>query len=569
LGKLNYDLQDSIKDKDLLLKELADIKFALDQSSIVAITDQDGIITYVNETFCKISKYSKNELIGKTHKVVNSGYHTKEFFKEMWNTIQRGEVWKGEIKNKAKDGSFYWVKSTIVPFLDNEGKPHQYISIRQDITKQKEIEEKNFYYVHHDALTGLRNRRCFNKDLSKWITETEQMALLFLDLNRFKFVNDTLGHSIGDQILRDVAKRLSDHLNGKSELYRFGGDEFIIVIKNRTPDEVRTLANEIIKQLEEPFFHEKEKLYLGASIGVSFFPDDGNDIESLVIKADMAMYKAKKGGGHFVQFYTSDIYEEMTKTIHLEAELRQALEEEQFKLHYQPQVDISSNKIIGVEALIRWEHPVLGNISPLEFIPIAEETGLIVPITEWVLRTACRQNQRWQESGISPFIIGVNISSSLVNKDLVPMVKRILKETKLKPNYLEIELTESIMQDPKITLPILKELKELGIRISIDDFGTGYSSLAYLRQLPIDRLKIDRSFIDEMKKDNGAIVQAIIDLGTRLCLNVIAEGIETNEQLDLLTQLNCKEGQGYYFSRPLSSNEIPTVLQGTSVDNNN
>lgn len=569
MGKLNYDLQDSIKDKDLLLKELADIKFALDQSSIVAITDQDGIITYVNETFCKISKYSKNELIGKTHKVVNSGYHTKEFFKEMWNTIQRGEVWKGEIKNKAKDGSFYWVKSTIVPFLDNEGKPHQYISIRQDITKQKEIEEKNFYYVHHDALTGLRNRRCFNKDLSKWITETEQMALLFLDLNRFKFVNDTLGHSIGDQILRDVAKRLSDHLNGKSELYRFGGDEFIIVIKNRTPDEVRTLANEIIKQLEEPFFHEKEKLYLGASIGVSFFPDDGNDIESLVIKADMAMYKAKKGGGHFVQFYTSDIYEEMTKTIHLEAELRQALEEEQFKLHYQPQVDISSNKIIGVEALIRWEHPVLGNISPLEFIPIAEETGLIVPITEWVLRTACRQNQRWQESGISPFIIGVNISSSLVNKDLVPMVKRILKETKLKPNYLEIELTESIMQDPKITLPILKELKELGIRISIDDFGTGYSSLAYLRQLPIDRLKIDRSFIDEMKKDNGAIVQAIIDLGTRLCLNVIAEGIETNEQLDLLTQLNCKEGQGYYFSRPLSSNEIPTVLQGTSVDNNN
>ncbi|AIM16758.1 hypothetical protein HW35_11280 [Bacillus sp. X1(2014)] len=558
-----------MKDKDLLLKELADIKFALDQSSIVAITDQDGIITYVNETFCKISKYSKNELIGKTHKVVNSGYHTKEFFKEMWNTIQRGEVWKGEIKNKAKDGSFYWVKSTIVPFLDNEGKPHQYISIRQDITKQKEIEEKNFYYVHHDALTGLRNRRCFNKDLSKWITETEQMALLFLDLNRFKFVNDTLGHSIGDQILRDVAKRLSDHLNGKSELYRFGGDEFIIVIKNRTPDEVRTLANEIIKQLEEPFFHEKEKLYLGASIGVSFFPDDGNDIESLVIKADMAMYKAKKGGGHFVQFYTSDIYEEMTKTIHLEAELRQALEEEQFKLHYQPQVDISSNKIIGVEALIRWEHPVLGNISPLEFIPIAEETGLIVPITEWVLRTACRQNQRWQESGISPFIIGVNISSSLVNKDLVPMVKRILKETKLKPNYLEIELTESIMQDPKITLPILKELKELGIRISIDDFGTGYSSLAYLRQLPIDRLKIDRSFIDEMKKDNGAIVQAIIDLGTRLCLNVIAEGIETNEQLDLLTQLNCKEGQGYYFSRPLSSNEIPTVLQGTSVDNNN
>ncbi|WP_163183658.1 GGDEF domain-containing phosphodiesterase [Neobacillus sedimentimangrovi] len=566
---MNYDLQDSIKDKDLLLKELADIKFALDQSSIVAITDQDGIITYVNETFCKISKYSKNELIGKTHKVVNSGYHTKEFFKEMWNTIQRGEVWKGEIKNKAKDGSFYWVKSTIVPFLDNEGNPHQYISIRQDITKQKEIEEKNFYYVHHDALTGLRNRRCFNKDLSKWITETEQMALLFLDLNRFKFVNDTLGHSIGDQILRDVAKRLSDHLNGKSELYRFGGDEFIIVIKNRTPDEVRTLANEIIKQLEEPFFHEKEKLYLGAGIGVSFFPDDGNDIESLVIKADMAMYKAKKGGGHFVQFYTSDIYEEMTKTIHLEAELRQALEEEQFKLHYQPQVDISSNKIIGVEALIRWEHPVLGNISPLEFIPIAEETGLIVPITEWVLRTACRQNQRWQESGISPFIIGVNISSSLVNKDLVPMVKRILKETKLKPNYLEIELTESIMQDPKITLPILKELKELGIRISIDDFGTGYSSLAYLRQLPIDRLKIDRSFIDEMKKDNGAIVQAIIDLGTRLCLNVIAEGIETNEQLDLLTQLNCKEGQGYYFSRPLSSNEILTVLQGTSVDNNN
>jgi diguanylate cyclase (GGDEF)-like protein/PAS domain S-box-containing protein len=557
LGKVNE------QELATTIKELADFKFALDQSSIVAITDHRGKITYVNDKFCEISKFSRDELIGKDHRILNSRYHPKQFFKEMWKTIRSGKVWNGEIKNQAKDGSFYWVKTTIIPFVDETDKPYQYIAIRQDITEQKNIAEQILYNAYHDDLTGLRNRRSLREDLTQWINEhkkTNQMALIFLDLNRFKFVNDTLGHNIGDRILQLVSKRLFIHLHEKAELYRFGGDEFIIVLKHQSRDEVIEFTREITSLFLNPFFIDKEKLYLTTSLGVSLFPKDGQNFETLVKKADSAMYLAKENGSNAIQFYTVDMYESMKKTMKMEGALRQAIDEEEFVLYYQPQIDLRSRKMIGLEALIRWEHPTLGMIPPSEFIPLAEETGLIIPISKWVLETACKQNKQWQENGVTPMRVAVNISSYLFKEDLVTIVSRILSETQLEPCYLELELTESIMQTPEIAKPILKELKELGVRLSIDDFGTGYSSLAYLRDFPIDSLKIDRSFVEEIQKDNGVIVKTIIDMASHLSVSVIAEGIETEDQLSFLSQLRCYEGQGFLFCRPLPGSELYKLL---------
>lgn len=568
---LNADILEEIfdficlKDRDgkwiREIKELRDFKFALDQSSIVAITDQKGIITFANDKFCEISKYSRDELIGKNHRIINSGFHSKDFFANMWMEIQNGRVWAGEIRNRAKDGSIYWMKTTIIPFVDNDGCPYQYISIRQDITEQKKIEEQILYSAYHDDLTGLRNRRCFNEELGQWMMEYNQMALIFLDLNRFKYINDTMGHGMGDQILRAVSKRLCHHLNSVADLYRFGGDEFIIVLKNCSIDEVKEFSAKVTNILIDPFYIENEKFYLGASVGISLFPIDGTHIETLVKKADSAMYLAKKEGTNAVQFYTIEKYEDITKTMNLERALRQAVIEKDFVLQYQPQFDLVTNRMIGAEALIRWNHPTLGDIPPSDFIPLAEETGLITSITEWVLETACRQNKKWQEGGVNPIRVGVNISSCLFNDCLVSLVTRVLRESKLEPCYLELEITESIMQNPEITIPIINELKGIGVRLSIDDFGTGYSSLAYLRHFPIDSLKIDRSFIEEIEKDNGVIVKTIIDMACHLSVSVIAEGVENKEQLDFLSKLKCNEGQGYYFSRPLSSRELFKILQ--------
>lgn len=547
-----------------IIKELADFKFALDQSSIVAITDQQGKITYANDKFCEISKYSKEELIGQDHRILNSGYHPQSFFKEMWRTIGNGKVWVGEVKNRAKDGSFYWVKTTIIPFVNKKNIPYQYIAIRQDITEQKEIAEQILYNAYHDNLTGLRNRHSFREDISDWIDEnkeTGKMAVFFLDLNRFKYINDTLGHNVGDQILKAVSKRLFNYLHEKADLYRFGGDEFIIVVKNHSVEEVEQFAKDMMSLFLDPFYIEEERHYLTSSFGVSLFPRDGQDFETLIKKADTAMYLAKEKGNNAVQFYTVDMSENMKKTMKLEKALRQAIENEQFVLYYQPQMDVKTKKMIGVEALIRWEHPTLGIIPPNEFIPLAEETGLITPITEWVLKTACKQSKSWEQEGFESLRMGVNISPYLFKADLVKMVRQVLQETKLDPAYLELEITESIMQAAEVTTPILNELKALGVRLSIDDFGTGYSSLAFLRYFPIQSLKIDRSFINEIEKDNGVIVKTIIDMAAHLNLSVVAEGIETKEQLDFLSDLDCHEGQGYLFSRPLPGKEIDRLLR--------
>jgi diguanylate cyclase (GGDEF)-like protein/PAS domain S-box-containing protein len=546
------------------IKQLEDFKFALDQSSIVAITDCRGKITYVNDTFCKISKYSRSELIGRDHRILNSSYHPKEFFRNMWKTIGNGKVWMGELRNKAKDGSFYWVKTTIVPFLNEKNKPYQYIAIRQDITEQKQISEQFIHNAYHDDLTGLPNRRCFKEEIGQWISQKkagDQLALVFLDLNRFKYINDSFGHHYGDQLIQDVSKRLYGYLEEKASLYRFSGDEYIIVLKNKTREEVDAFIEEIIALFLVPFYLKKERIYLSASFGVSLCPQDGLDVETLVKKADSAMYTAKKKGINTIQYYNSDMSKHMTKAMRIESALKHAVENEEFVLYYQPLVDMITNNIIGAEALIRWEHPTLGLIPPSEFIPLAEETGLIVPITEWVLMTACEQNRKWQDRGLAKMCIGVNISTCLFEEGLISMIQSALNKSRLHPSDLDIEITESSMQTPEIATPILKELKKLGVRLSVDDFGTGYSSLASLKDFPIDTLKIDRSFINEFQVNNGAIVKMIINMAFHLNVSVVAEGIETVEQLQFLSELNCDIGQGYLFSKPIPSKEFSELLQ--------
>ncbi|AOZ92664.1 sensor domain-containing protein [Paenibacillus crassostreae] len=663
------------------IRDLQDIKNALDESSIVAITDGKGVISYVNDKFCEISKYDREELVGKTHRVINSGYHPKSFFKVMWDTIKHGEVWKGEVKNRAKDGNIYWMNTTIVPYLDDEGVPYQYVSIRTDITdriraetalaealqndfmrtvknlrncifkvvvddnnritytlcegklaeelgltmekvlnktsheifndevaklmesnlhhaltgvivnfeieyldkyfyitlspiqqnekivevvgsmiditERKKAEETIYYMAHYDALTQLPNRTLFNNQLIKALAlakeKNEKVGVIFIDLDRFKTINDTLGHSTGDNLLKAVAVRLAECLRSSDCLSRQGGDEFTLFLPNITRKEIEGVAQKIIDRMSEVFTLEHMEIYITPSIGISIFPDDGDNIEVLLKNADGAMYLAKERSKNNYQFFTNELHQAIAKKLKIEGDLRRALDQNQFVLYYQPKVDMVSSKIVGMEALIRWNHPELGLVPPMEFIPIAEETGLIIPIGEWVMRTACRQLKEWHEAGYNQMSIAVNISlRQFIQNDLHEVIKRILEETDLLSEFLELEITESIAHDAKQTIRILNRIKSLGVKISIDDFGIGYSSLSYLSQFPIDRLKIDQSFVRHLNPRNQAIIKTIIDMAHNMDIAVIAEGVETEEHVEFLKQQKCKEVQGYYYSKPLS-----------------
>lgn len=807
-------VDDPLEDKKrlkVLTKELADINFALDASTIVAITDHNGTITLVNDKFCELSLYSRDELIGQNHRIVNSGYHTKEFFQEMWRTISSGEIWNGEIQNKTKDGRLYWVDTTIVPFMDDKGLPYQYISIRTDITKrvnmeiklreamkndfmytvqnlqngifkmkkdedgdlvytmaegklmdeigvnsqalfkktpyeafpkeiaaikqfhyekafegnrvnyeielsgkllyvdvspikqgdtvfeivgsvhditelrttqrelqenqqhyqslfehsqdyvitydtngkiinmnpkakeifgcskeasyekmivkeyldlrnhcfqmavhgnpqnleiekitkngekiffnlnflpiivdkqikgvysigkditeQKKIQEMNAYLAHHDELTNLPNRRWIEQKTSESLLLAEKnkhrLAVLFIDLDRFKNINDTLGHFIGDQLLIQVSERLLESVNEENHyVARMGGDEFMVLcpVIEESNKEGITVAENILQKLSSHFYIEDFELFVTASIGISIYPLDGGNVVDLMKKADIALYRAKDQGRNTYQIYSTNMDERSYQSFLLERNLRKAIINNEFIAHFQPKVDAQTGKIIGAEALIRWKHPEVGLIPPGEFIPLAEESGLIIPMGKWMKRRVCEQLAVWREAGIPLIPISINISSQrFLQKDFASDVRQLLEEFQLDGKWIEFEITEnSLMKNEEYIIQTINELKELGIKIFIDDFGTGYSSFNYLKLFKLDGIKIDRSFIRNIscQSENAGITIAMIKMAQHLKMDVIAEGVETEDELLFLLEQNCHQIQGFLFGKPCSSQKF-------------
>ncbi|WP_078549218.1 sensor domain-containing protein [Litchfieldia alkalitelluris] len=466
------------------------------------------------------------------------------------------------------DGEARWLEARGNPILESDEKPIKLIGVAYDITEEQRSEEKIRYLAFHDTLTGLPNRYMLIKTLKKALDRCKRsnknVAVLFLDLDRFKFINDTKGHNSGDVLLKEVGKRLVKCVREGDLIARQGGDEFIILLEDIKESQLKELSQRIIDSFIQPFILDKEEFFISTSIGISLYPQDGDDSEKLIKHADIAMYWAKKRGKNNYQFYFNEPEDILYRKVKLEQGLRNALNNSEFVLHYQPQMELDKGECIGVEALIRWNHPEFGMVPPFEFIPIAEETGVIVQIGEWVIDEACKQMKLWYEKGFVPFRIAVNVSAiQFLDKNFFKVVERILNKHQLAPEFLELEITESIMQNIKESSTLISQLKELGVKMTIDDFGTGYSSLNVLNRLSIDYVKIDKSFVDEVSTNSNiaSLVKTMIDMGTNLKFELIAEGIENEQQVNFLIQNGCRFGQGYFYSAPLPLTEVEEFLK--------
>ncbi len=457
-----------------------------------------------------------------------------------------------------------WLEAHIYPA--NEG-----ISVYfRDITERKQVEERLNYLANYDGLTDLPNRTLlldrFEQALTRAPWHKRSVAVLFCDLDRFKVVNDTLGHHVGDQLLKTIALRIVDCVRDGDTVSRLGGDEFVVLLTDLAkPEDVYKISQQILERVAKPLTLEDHEVYVSASIGICLFPEDGEDPNVLLKNADIAMYRAKQQGKNNYQMYSRVLDAKTADRLTLESSLRHAIENGELSAHYQPQVDLKSNQIIGAEALVRWQHPEMGMMSPADFLPIAEETGLIASIDHWVLRCACKQNRYWRDLGFPPMRVAVNLSDRLFHQpDLVQMVDEILQETGLPADGLELEITEAVvMHDVERALTTISQLREMGVQLAIDDFGTGYSSLSYLKRYPIHSVKVDRSFVRDITTDpdDVAIIEAIIAMAHKLKLNVVAEGVETTEQQDFLVQQNCDVMQGFLFSRPLPHEEFTALVK--------
>lgn len=532
---------------------------------IIAVYSR-GKIDYINEAGCRLfNAVCQNDLIGQPiSKLIPSSVLSEINDRKLTNSDNFSEKMRFEFQALRMDGKRLEVEMSVMP-IQYEGRMAKQI-VGRDISKRKKAENTIKFMAYHDALTGLPNRNMFRKQLNEALKHkgNGMLAVLFLDLDRFKIINDTKGHKLGDLLLQLVSKRIEKAVQAEGLVSRQGGDEFIILLENIDKERVKEVAQRILEEFSKVIIINNQEFFVTTSIGISLAPIDGKDEETLIKHADTAMYLAKAHGKNNFQFYTSQLHGLSSRKMELENGLRKALEQGQLALHYQPQVDLETKGIVGIEALMRWQHPEHGFISPAEFIPLAEETGLIVPLGKWALRTACEQNKAWQNLGLDEILIAVNISvRQLQEEDFVEFVKMLLAETELDPTCLELEITESIMQNIERSTKILHQLKELGVKISIDDFGTGYSSLSYLKHLPIDSIKIDKSFVDDIidHSNQGAMVKTIIDMGNNLKFKVIAEGIEKEEQVEFLKKNACKIGQGYYFSKPLPAEKMTEIFK--------
>lgn len=572
-------------------KEVADIKFALDRAAIVAMFDTQGNVTYVNDKLCEISQYERSELLGNSYeKIVQLDASFQKTCQEILKFLRTGKVWNGELQGIAKDGSVYWVDTTLVPFTDENGKPYQYLAIQYNITDRKRAEQKLQQEAFYDRLTQLANRVLFQHQLEQALDrETSQskqhsFAVFSLDLDEFKVINESFGHDIGDRLLVNFSTRLLTCLGKNDLLARLGGDEFAILASSvQNQEGAEQLANCIHKSLTSPFYIDSYQVFSTTSIGI-VFSDGYTQAEAMIRDADIAMHQAKETSHASHAIFNRKMRDRVLNRIELENSLRQALDREEFQLHYQPIISLDSGRITGFEALVRWKHPQRGMISPAEFIPLAEHTGLIIPLGMWILGEACWQLQRWQRrirtqgNQTSPsfpcvdpqtFAMSVNLSPKQFSQPrLLEKIDYILYETELNPYNLKLEITESaLIENTAAALHLLSALKQRNIRLSIDDFGTGYSSFSYLHNFPLDTLKIDRSFTQRLGQtgNQGEIVKAIINLAHNLNMEVIAEGVETHTQQEHLQKLECEYGQGYYFAPPLSAQQVEELLDSCPV----
>ena len=583
-----FELSTSLKDKNssphrfiMLSRDISERKKAEEElrqaaavfenaNDGVIITDAQGCILTINQAAQEITGYSQEEVLGKKPSTFKSERHTPSFYQAMWQSLNEVGQWRGEIWNRRKNGEIFPSWQSISSVRDNSGDVQHYVSIMSDISVVKESQERLQHLAHHDPLTNLPNRLLFNARLKHSLErahrENCRVGVMFLDLDNFKPINDGLGHPVGDKVLQAVAERLAAQVREEDTVARISGDEFAVILEDiNDSQDVEDVAAALLSSFEVPLQIEGQKLHVTTSIGISLYPEDGKDENTLVKNADAAMYRAKEQGKNRYCCYTLDLTEVALKRLRMENDLRMALKRNEFRVYYQPQYSLTTGQLIGAEALIRWAHPEKELVSPVNFIPLAESTGLIIPIGRWILHNACAQTKVWQDAGFHLDRIGVNVAGQQIQGgDIVQTVREVLEETGLTPQCLELEITESfIMQQPSKAITTLGELQNLGVTLAIDDFGTGYSSLSYLKRLPIDKLKIDRSFIKDVPRDsdNEAITKAIIALGKSLQLKIIAEGVETKTQMAFVNQEGCDEIQGFYYSQPIPEKDFFELLK--------
>jgi len=550
--------------------QLHKLSRAVEQSpSMVVITDAEGRIEYVNSVFTETTGYQFEEVKGKTPAILNSGEREDAIFRQLWDNITSGKDWQGELRNRSKSGDLYWTLLSISPIVDEDQKITHFIGISEDISELKANQQQIESLAFYDPLTSLGNRRLFREQLEHELKVANRkeslLALFYLDLDNFKQVNDSLGHDSGDLLLQEVAQRLTATLRDTDMVSRLGGDEFTILLPDvNDAAEVSMVAEKILAAFQAAVRLKDQEVIITTSIGITMAPEDGRDWSVLMKNADLAMYRAKQQGRNNYQFFTSELNETVMRRLHMQQELRTAMDEQQFLLYFQPQWNLLGNvEMVGAEALIRWQHPEKGWISPGDFIPVAEELGLIVPIGRWVIYEACRAGRELYDSGHS-IRVAINLSlRQFRDPELLNTVQAALDETALPPHLVEFEITESmIMDDIDQVLRTLNALKALGTSLAIDDFGTGYSSLNYLKQLPVDLLKVDASFVRDIPHDRNdmEITAAVIAMAHKLGLKVVAEGVETQEQLSFLRDNGCEMGQGYLLAKPASLEALMDVL---------
>ncbi len=562
-------------EKSLRLREKV-IEVSSNAVIICSAQGPDYAIEYVNPAFESITGYSADEVIGKSLRTLQGASQDHQNIDEISAALREQREGHAVLRNYRKDGTGYWNDLYIAPVRDDDGAIINFVVAQYDISAVMRYEAELEFQARHDALTGLANRTLLNERLERAISNARHggsaLWVVFVDLDRFKFVNDTLGHEAGDILLKVLAERLKMAVREADTVARMGGDEFVLVLPEGTgsgsgagSDAGMAVIQNIMDAVSQPLQIQSHEFFLTCSIGIAAYPSDGGTAETLTKHADIAMYRAKEMGRNTWQFYTPAMSERTLARLEIESDLRHALERDEFELHYQPQLDLASGAVIGMEALLRWNHPQHGTIAPSRFIGLAEEMGLIIPIGAWVLRQACVQTQAWHQAGLGQLRVAVNLSPrQFTQKGLVQSVAAILYETGLDARHLELEVTESmVMSDVDNAITILRDLKHLGVQIAVDDFGTGYSSLSYLRRFPIDVLKVDQSFVRDitLEEDDAAIVRAIISLGHGLRLKVIAEGVETAEQLNFLRDHGCDQVQGYLFSKPVSAAQFAVVME--------